>query len=120
MPDRREVYADLMGAPGEGRGLQERRAHEPLPDHERGLRLLPSVLTHDHAGPAAAQGRVHGEPVVLHVPPHEREVPAFDLVTRQHRREQLVRLVILGDHEQPRGPGVETMHDAPPLRSGHR
>src|SRR5207249_4701437 len=81
--------------------FEQRGGAEALPDLEGRLRLLPAaVADHDPRGPATEWG-VHGEPVVLHRSPDQREVPAPDGVGGQQLDERSMRVVVLGHDEKP-------------------
>ncbi len=114
VPPRREVHANLVGAPGDEVDFEQRRAGEHLGRavDRRGLARVGRA--HRHLGwvaTAAADRIVDPSGRRFRAPPHEGEVGLVDLAPREHRRKLAVRRVGLGDEQQARGVFVQAVHD---------
>src|SRR5690606_28453547 len=98
--DRRELHADLVGAPGLGAGLDEGAGATALEDGDARPRLLrprarAARILGDHATTLALADRVDQEPARGHAQArrHDREVRLVHLAALELPREAGVRLL---------------------------
>ena len=124
-PDRREVHADLMRAPGLRAHLEQaaRAAREAARDAPARARLAPAAAHHRHALAVArmARDRASTRPAVARRDPaHERLVDALDAVRVELLGERAVRVVVLRHHDHARRAAVEPVHDPRPQHAADR
>ena len=106
-----------MGAARLEPHAQQRRAPQRLFDLEVRARVAPVIGVDRHARAMATvapdrrvdRAGARGRPTV-----DQRAVLAHDLARRERAAQPPVHLVVLGDHQQPRGVTVQTVHDARP------
>ena len=119
MPDRGEVGADLMGAPGLQARLEIGLGGEQLQHGEVGARLARGRARDRHPVPlprGAADRGVDRPGARGEAAAGEGQVEALDLAPLTWRLERRVRRVGAGDDQQAAGALVETVDDARSLR----
>ncbi len=112
--DRRQVDADLVGAPGLERHAQQRAAGQRLDELEVGDGVAGVVARERHAGRVAAVAADRGLDAAAaraRAAAHEREVRAADPAAAQLRLQARVRAAVAGHEQQAGGVAVEPVDD---------
>ena len=117
VPDPRHVDADLVGAPRFETALHEGYvtiAFQHLPVRHGVLAVGP-VGEDEHLLPilgTAADVARDGPLVLVEIAPHQSHVAALDRVVEELFGQPRVGLLVLGDHQQPRGVLVDAVHQS--------
>ena len=124
-PHRREVHADLMGAPRLGSHLEQAaRTLREAPRHApRGVRLAASALHDRHAlavARVARDRRIDAPGFARGIAAHERLIHALDAMPVELRGERAVCVVVLRHHDYARRAAVEPVHDPRAQHSADR
>ena len=113
VPNRAEVHADLMGAAGGDRHLEQRHALQWRAQVTRVTALRARRARVDIFWRCAGSRPIAAS---MRVPPERRPTPArrtpFDLAVPELARQLLVRAIVLRDDHQARGPAIEPVHDS--------
>jgi hypothetical protein len=120
MPDRRQVDADLVGAPGHEVELEEGPALEALA-HAVARHARAAVRDDGHPRPVpriAPDGRFDAAVRGADRAGYQRQVRLLDAASLELRHQVGLGRIVAGDHDQAARVPVEAMDDAWPRHAG--